>query len=85
MGTLAETAIIDYRLFFANQGKQTSDFRFRLQQTEESLPFQCFICSMQTEVAIFPLASVFVSGISKIWRHGHGDIDTWRLRHGNIE
>jgi hypothetical protein len=45
MGTLAETAIIDYRLFFANQGKQTSDFRFRLQQTEGSLPFQFFICS----------------------------------------
>jgi hypothetical protein len=28
MGTFAETAIIDYRLSFAIQGKQTSAFRF---------------------------------------------------------
>jgi hypothetical protein len=30
MGTSAETAIVDYRLSFANQGKPTSVFRFRL-------------------------------------------------------
>ncbi len=30
MGTFAETAIVDYRLLFADQGKQTSVFRFRL-------------------------------------------------------
>jgi hypothetical protein len=30
MGTLAETSIVDYRLSFADQGKQTSVFRFRL-------------------------------------------------------
>jgi hypothetical protein len=40
MGTFAEPAIIDYRLTFADQGKQTSIFRFRLQQINESLPFQ---------------------------------------------
>jgi hypothetical protein len=28
MGTFAETAIVDYCLSFADQGKQTSDFRF---------------------------------------------------------
>jgi hypothetical protein len=27
MGTLAETAFVDYRLFFGNQGKHTSVFR----------------------------------------------------------
>jgi hypothetical protein len=32
MGTFAETAIIDYRLSFSGQEKQTSVFRFRLQQ-----------------------------------------------------
>jgi hypothetical protein len=29
MGTIAETAIIDYHLSFADQGKQTSVFHFR--------------------------------------------------------
>jgi hypothetical protein len=33
MGAFAETAIIDYRFSFADQGKQTSIFYFRLQQT----------------------------------------------------
>jgi hypothetical protein len=28
MGTSAETAIVDYRLSFADQGKKTSVFRF---------------------------------------------------------
>jgi hypothetical protein len=39
MGTFAETEIIDYRPSLADQGKQTSVFRFRLQQTLGSLPF----------------------------------------------
>jgi hypothetical protein len=44
MGTFAETAIVYYRLSFANQEKQTSVFRFRLQQTNVRLPFLFFIC-----------------------------------------
>jgi hypothetical protein len=39
MGTFAETAILDNRLSFADQGKQTPVFRFRLQQTKGSLTF----------------------------------------------
>jgi hypothetical protein len=39
MGTFVETAIVDYHLSFADQGKQTSVFRFRWQQTNGSLPF----------------------------------------------
>jgi hypothetical protein len=35
MGTFAETAIVDYRSSFANEGKQTSVFYFRLQQQTE--------------------------------------------------
>jgi hypothetical protein len=35
MGTIAETAIV----LFADQGKQTSYFRFSFQQTSGSLPF----------------------------------------------
>jgi hypothetical protein len=51
MGTFAGTAIANYCLSFADQGKQTFVFRFRLQQTNGSSPF--FVCSKQTEVAIF--------------------------------
>jgi hypothetical protein len=36
---IADTAIVDYRLYFANYGKRTSVFRFCLQQTYGSLPF----------------------------------------------
>jgi hypothetical protein len=49
----AETAVVDYRFSFADQGKQTSVFRFRLQQTNASLPFPFSVCSKQTEVAVF--------------------------------
>jgi hypothetical protein len=37
MGMFAKRANVDYRLFFANQGKQTSVFR--LQKTNGSLPY----------------------------------------------
>jgi hypothetical protein len=60
MGTFAETAIVDYCLSFANRGKQTSVFRFRLQQTNGSLPFLFSVCK-QTEVA-FLHSSVFRLG-----------------------
>jgi hypothetical protein len=40
MGTFAETAIVDYRLSFADQGKLTSVFRSCLQQTNEVAIFQ---------------------------------------------
>jgi hypothetical protein len=38
-GTLAETEIVDYRLSFADQGKQTPVFHFLLQQTNFCFPF----------------------------------------------
>jgi hypothetical protein len=53
-GTFAETAIVNCRLPFANQEKQTSVFRFCLQQTNRSLLFPFPICSKQTKIAIFP-------------------------------
>jgi hypothetical protein len=52
MGKFAERAIVDYRLLFADQGKQTSVFCFRLQQTNGSLPFQSFVCIKPSEVAV---------------------------------
>jgi hypothetical protein len=55
MGAFAETAIVDYRLLFADRGKQTSIFHLNLHQTNESLPlpFPFSICSKQMEVAVF--------------------------------
>jgi hypothetical protein len=40
MGTSAETAIVDYRLLFADQGEQTSVFQFSF-----------YASSQQTEIA----------------------------------
>ncbi len=50
MGTFAGTAIVDYHLLFADQGKQTSIFRFCLQLIDGSLPIPVSICIKQTEV-----------------------------------
>jgi hypothetical protein len=47
MGTFAETANVDFYLSFANQGKETSVFQFRLQQTNKNFPFSVF-CLQQT-------------------------------------
>jgi hypothetical protein len=51
MDTFAETAIIDYRLLFADQGKQTSVFR--LKKKQKKLKFAVSVCSKQREVATF--------------------------------
>jgi hypothetical protein len=53
MVTFAETAIFNYRLPFADQGKQTSVFCLYLQQTNGSLPFTFSICRKQKEDTIF--------------------------------
>jgi hypothetical protein len=45
MAMFAETAIANYNLSFADQGKQTYVFHFHLVQTNESLLFQFSICS----------------------------------------
>jgi hypothetical protein len=42
MGTFAETAIVDYRLFFYNQGKQTSIFHFRSQKNKRKFAVSVF-------------------------------------------
>jgi hypothetical protein len=53
MGTLADTANIDYRLSFVDQGKQIFIFCFRLQQTNGSLSFLFSACNKQMEVVVF--------------------------------
>jgi hypothetical protein len=51
MGTFAETANVDNRLWFADQGKQTTVFYFRLQQTHESLSFPFSVRSLPFSVS----------------------------------
>ncbi len=53
MGTFAETAIVDYRLLFADQEKQTSVFRFKMQQNKRKFAISVFRLQEQTEVAVF--------------------------------
>jgi hypothetical protein len=48
MSTFAETAIVDYRLLFANQGKQLP-FRFAANKQK----FAVSVCRKQMEVAVF--------------------------------
>jgi hypothetical protein len=50
MGTFAETANVDYRSTFADQGKQTSIFLFH--KNKGSLPFLFSVCSEQTKVSV---------------------------------
>jgi hypothetical protein len=78
MGTYPETANVDYRLSFADQDKQSSVFRLRLQQINGSLPFPFSVCSRNGG---FPLVPFSVCGIQETWRRG--DIETWR--HGDME
>jgi hypothetical protein len=63
MGTFAKTAILNYLVLFANQGKQTSVFRFRLQQTNGSFPIMFSVCSRQMVVAVFSLVLFSVCNI----------------------
>jgi hypothetical protein len=86
----APLAFVDYRFSFADLLKETSVFRFRLQQTNGSLPFPFSVCRKQKEVGIFclfrfPFAEFRKLGDMKTWRHEDGDMKTWRHRHGDME
>jgi hypothetical protein len=77
MGTFAETAIVNYCLSLADQGKKC--------------PFSICVCSKQMEVYRFrfPFAEYIwklpfsVSSIFCLWKHGDIDMETWTLRHGH--
>jgi hypothetical protein len=76
MGTFAETAIVDYHLSFADQGKQTSVYCFCLRQTNGKA------------IAVFSLRN---SGNMETLKHGDIDMETWKhgemetWRHGEME
>jgi hypothetical protein len=79
---LAETAILDYRLFFANQGKQTSLFHFRLQQTKV-FHFHFLFATNKWNLP-FSVTSVFsVCGNLETLRHKDMEMEKRRWRHGN--
>jgi hypothetical protein len=72
IGTLAEIAIINYLLSFANQGKQTFVFRFHLQQTNGSLLFHFTL--QKTNRSYQFLLDPFMY----LCRFGDIDIETWK-------
>jgi hypothetical protein len=58
MGTFAKTAIVDYCLSFAYQGKQTSvSVYVCLLQTNGSFPFPFSVCNKQLEL-LFSISSI---------------------------
>jgi hypothetical protein len=77
----------------AKQGKHMSVFRFRLQQTNGSLPFSFSVCGKQTEAAVSSISFLRLlnSGDIEAWRHGsmetqwHGDTVACRHGHGDIK
>jgi hypothetical protein len=60
MGTFAETAIVDYRLSFANQGKQTSVFRFLFVENKRKFAVAVFHLQQTNESCQFPLVQFSV-------------------------
>ncbi len=74
----AVTTTVDYRLSFADQGKQMFIFRFRLQKTNRSLPFPF---AENKQKLPFPLASFSVCGIQE---RGDMDMETWNKEHGKL-
>jgi predicted acetyltransferase len=75
MGTFAETAIIDYHLSFADQGKQTSVLNFSFQQLYRRLSFPFAANKWKLPF--------FVSSVFHLQNSGNMETSTWR--HGGIE
>jgi hypothetical protein len=84
MGTFADTAIISYCSSFADQGKQTSVFSFRSQQTNGSLQFTFSVCSKQMDPLVFRLPLAEFQNM-ETWRWRHGNMETYKWRHGDME
>jgi hypothetical protein len=68
-GHSTETAIVDYRLSFASQGKKIFRFLF-------------LVCRKQTEIADF---CWFCFPPKETWRHRHVDMERWRHGYGDIK
>ncbi len=101
MGRFAETAIVDYRLSFANQGKQppfsvcvcckqTEVCPFHFKQTNGSLPFPFAANKRKLAVTVFRLLFP-IFPFEETWRRGdieawrHGDMEMGTWKHGDME
>ncbi len=62
---VAETAIVNYRLSYADHGKQTSIFRFCLKQTNRSSAVFVFCLQQTNRSWCFSVSSAFRSSMYK--------------------
>jgi hypothetical protein len=85
MGTFAETAIVDYTISFADQGKKNICFQFPSAANKWKFAISVFLLLKTNGSCHFLLFPFSVCGIPETWRHGHGDMEAWRWRHGNME
>jgi hypothetical protein len=75
MGTLAETVIVDYRLWFADQGKQTSVFRsYIFSANKRKFLVSVFRLQKTNRRCRFLLVLFSVCGNPETWSHGHRDM-----------
>ncbi len=82
MARFAKTAIIDYRLLFANQ-KTNVHFLSLFAANKWKFVVSVFRLQKRNESCCFPLVSFSICGNPETLRHGHEDMDTWT--HGHVE
>jgi hypothetical protein len=70
VGTFVAAAVVDYRLQFADQGKQSFVYRFRFLQTNGSLRFR-FPFAAKKRKLLFSVSSVF-----RLWNSGNMEMET---------
>jgi hypothetical protein len=85
-GTFAETAIVDYRLSFADQGK--TSFRFLFAFAANKRKFSASVFRLQKthgscHFLIDPFSVCGKHGGMETWKHRDIDMETWK--HGEIE
>jgi hypothetical protein len=78
MSTLAETAIVDYRLSYANQGKQYIHFPFLFAANKQKFAVSVFRLQKITRVAV-SLRSVFRLQNSGRARFGFADFSAGKF------
>ncbi len=89
MWTFAETAIVNCRLSFAEEGKQTYVFRSVCRKQTEVFCFR-FTFTANKQKLLFSVSSAFRLRNSRnmeTWTWRHGDMETWkhRDRHGDMK
>ncbi len=60
-------------------------FLFPFAANEQKFAVSIFCLQKRNESCRFPLVPFSVCRVPETWRHGHGDLETWRWRHGNMD